>query len=165
MREQSSRRIRQQRMEKYPRIERYAVGKIEIEDSVFALENWDRDIMMVMCCTVQFTFSETFDTDYKKFSGILKKQQRSLRQIMEQLILIETRIGRAYHYYTDKLQHLLPEEGKALLRIIIQRFTRKRKRADNEMMECVNEEYDLDEEDENVEGADAGDIEMVERKD
>ena len=33
------------------------------------------------------------------------------------------------------------------------------------MMEGVNEEDDLDEDDENVEGADAGDIEMVERKD
>ena len=36
---------------------------------------------------------------------------------MEQLILIETRIGRAYHYYTgSKLQHTFytSEEGKAL---------------------------------------------------
>ena len=146
--------------------------KLRIEDSVFALENWDRDIMSgdVLHSAI-YVFRNHLDADYKKFSGILKKQQRSLRQIMEQLILIETRIGRAYHYYTgSKLEHTFytSEEGKALFEDYhakIRQEKEEKKQAEIEMMEGVNEEDDLDEDDENVEGADAGDIEMVERKD
>ena len=69
---------------------------------------------------------------------------------MEQLILIETRIGRAYHYYTgSKLEHTFytSEEGKALFEDYhakIRQENEEKKQAEIEMMEGVNEEDDLD---------------------
>ena len=112
------------------------------------------------------------EDEYKKFSGILKKQQRSLRQIMEQLILIETRIGRAYHYYTgDKLQHIFytSDEGKALFEEYhakILREKEEKERKEIEMMEGENEGEDIEEESDEDEfkNVDIGDIEMTETK-
>ena len=92
---------------------------------------------------------------------------------MEQLILIETRIGRAYSYYTgEKLQHTFytSEEGKALFENTMQKYCKKgkKKRAEIEMMEGENEGEDIesgsDDDDDESKDVDVGDIEMVETK-
>ena len=93
---------------------------------------------------------------------------------MEQLILIETRIGRAYSYYTgEKLQHTFytSEEGKALFEEYHAKILQEReekKRAEIEMMEGENEGEDIesgsDDDDDESKDVDVGDIEMVETK-
>ncbi len=152
------------------------IEKLKVEEGVFAMEHWDRDIMSgdVLHSAI-YVFRKHLDDEFKKFSAVLKRQQRSLRQIMEQLILIETRIGRAYSYYTgEKLQHTFytSEEGKALFEEYHAKILQEReekKRAEIEMMEGENEGEDIesgsdDDDDDESKDVDVGDIEMVETK-
>merc|ERR1711871_377929 len=97
---------------------RELLTKVEETDGVFAMENWNRDVMSgdVLHSAI-FVFRTHLQEDFMRFSEVMKSQQRSLRQIMEQLILIETRIGQAYEHYTGskiEYQHFEAEEGKQL---------------------------------------------------
>ena len=121
------------------------------------MENWNRDVMSgdVLHSAI-FVFRTHLEEDFKRFSVVLKGQQRSLRQIMEQLILIETRIGQAYEHYTGtkiEYKHFETEKGKQVFEEYhakIREEKEKKAKADFQMMrgelEDDEEKEDGDEE-------------------
>jgi hypothetical protein len=133
------------------------LAQVEESDGVFAMENWNRDVMSgdVLHSAI-FVFRTHLEEDFKRFSVVLKGQQRSLRQIMEQLILIETRIGQAYEHYTGtkiEYKHFETEKGKQVFEEYhakIREEKEKKAKADFQMMrgelEDDEEKEDGDEE-------------------
>ena len=127
---------------------------LEDEDGMFAMENWNRDVMSgdVLHAAI-FVFRNHLEDEYHRFASILKSQQRSLRQIMEQMILIEARIGHAFEYYTGEkitYSHFETEEGQKLFEEYheqIRLAKEEEKMTEEQMMQGeVEDEGDADDE-------------------